>query len=126
MKKAMLSLIVLMMTMSIPFSDLWAACTVTETKVKSLPIAGDVTATTSFSLQVGDTCTITISGTSATITGVTKRNVTPRGDVVISTGGNTGTSINVTLVSATGGAKTAHLDLNLSTGEKIGVNLHIQ
>jgi len=106
------------------------AWTVTKIKTKTLPIAGDVTFTSSFRAADGDTITITIwpANPSVTISDVELVKVTPKPKrgcpgcsiAVIRTGDH---DVEVTLHNTRQGKSTFHLWLYLSTSEHLGVNV---
>jgi len=102
------------------------AWSVTEEKTKWLSIAGYVTFTSSISAVDGETITISLisSEFGYTISGVSLKKSTPNGlgsiDSGIPYGG--GWKIDVTVHS--GGDTTLHLSLWLTSGERVGVNIH--
>jgi len=99
---------------------------VTEVKTKDLPIAGSVTFTSSFSATDGATITIELidSPEGYVIDHVELKKSTPSrgGEGSITIGTQTDFSVDVTVQS--GGAKTLHLWLWLTSGEHVGVNVH--
>jgi len=103
------------------------AWTVTETKTKTLPIAGQVTFTSAFRASDGETITITIwpVNSSITISDVKLVKVTPKGcgTCRIAVSGAGDHDVNVTLHNPRSGKSTFHLWLYLSTGEHLGVNV---
>jgi len=112
--------------LSLVMATLALSWTVTEWKTKTLPIAGDVLFTSSFSAANGETITITISPANSgiTISDVVLDKVTPKGctGCSIEVSNNTGHTVDVKLTNP-GPGKTFHLSLYLSTGEKLGVNV---
>lgn len=103
------------------------AWTVTETKTKTLPIAGEVTFTSSFHATDGETITITVwpVNPSVTISNVQLVKVTPQGcsGCSIAVSGTGDRDVDVTLHNVRSGKSTFHLWLYLSTGEHLGVNV---
>lgn len=134
-KVVMLSLtFVLMVSLALSmFPTAASPWTVTETKTKTLPIAGDVTFTSSFSAASGETITITIWPVDASITigSVVLDKATPKPksldsaltNIVTGEPYDGGHKIDVTLNNGQG-FTTFHLWLYLSSGEHIGVNVH--
>jgi hypothetical protein len=101
---------------------------VTKIKTKTLPIAGEVTFTSSFHAADGETITITIwpANSSVTISDVQLVKVTPKpkqggGSIDVSVVDDH--DVNVTLHNTRVGKSTFHLWLYLSTGEHLGVNV---
>jgi hypothetical protein len=85
---------------------------------------------------VGDTVTVTLMETDATVVSAevkTRNGATPnrgknrggpRTATVVAVLMDSGTSVDLTLDSADDGWHTVHVKLELSTGDKLGVNLH--
>jgi len=103
---------------------------VTKIKTKTLPIAGDVTFTSSFRAANGETITIEIwpADASVTISDVRLTKVTPKpkqgcSGCSIEVSGTGDHDVNVTLHNSRPGKSTFHLWLYLSTGEHLGVNV---
>ena len=106
------------------------AWTVTQTKTKTLPIAGAVTFTSSFRAADGETITITIwpANSAVTISNVELIKVTPTpkqgcNGCSIAVSGTGDHDVDVTLHNSRPGRSTFHLWLYLSTGEHVGVNV---
>ncbi len=107
-----------------------SAWTVTKIKTKTLPIAGEVTFTSSFRARDGDTITIQIwpADSQVSISDVELRRVTPRPKrgcpgCYIEVSGAGDHDVDVTLHNTRTGKSTFHLWLYLSTGEHVGVNV---
>jgi hypothetical protein len=121
--RGMIILVVLLTTLAASAS----AFTVTKWKTKELSVAGNVTFTSSISATDGETITISITNTTATISNVVLKKATPKpknSAAYIDNIAVAGDGKSVSLEVNNAGKKTLHLWLYLNTGEHVGVNVH--
>lgn len=128
--KKQLWLICLVAVLSLMVATPALAWTVTKIKTKTLPIAGEVTFTSSFRATDRETIAIEIwpADSSVTISDVQLTKVTPKpkqgcSGCYIEVSGEGDHDVDVTLHNTRSGKSTFHLWLYLSTGEHIGVNV---